>query len=47
VIIGFYRESLKVTSLGALAAVVGGGGTAIIAKLWNVTNLDSLVKTPL
>lgn len=33
VIAGFYKNRLKVTSLGALAAIIGGGGTALISKL--------------
>jgi SSS family solute:Na+ symporter len=42
VIAGFYKEKLKVTSQGALAAIIGGGGTALIIKLLEVKNLDLL-----
>ena len=34
VIVGFYRNKLKVTSLGALAAIVVGGTTALILKIY-------------
>jgi hypothetical protein len=40
VIAGFYRNKLKVTSLGALVAVVGGGGTALISKLPTVMDVS-------
>jgi len=40
VIAAFYKEKLKVTSLGALCAVIGGGGTALFAKLNAVKYLD-------
>jgi len=40
VIIGFYKKRLKVTSLGALAAVIGGGVSALISKLANIEYLD-------
>jgi len=40
VIAAFYKEKLKVTSLGALCAVIGGGGTALYAKLNAVKYLD-------
>jgi solute:Na+ symporter, SSS family len=33
VLFGFYRNKLKVTPAGAIAAVIGGGGTALISKL--------------
>jgi len=33
VIAGFYKDKLKVNSWGALAAIVGGGGTALVIKL--------------
>ncbi len=40
VIAGFYRNRLKVTPLGALAAVVGGGSAALISKLLAIKYLD-------
>ncbi len=40
VIAGFYKEKLKVTSWGAIVAVAGGGGTALIAKINNIKYLD-------
>ncbi len=39
VIAGFYKNKLKVTPLGALAAVVGGGTTALIIKLFQLSTL--------
>ncbi len=40
VIAGFYREKLKVTSLGALAALVGGGSLGFISQLLKIKYLD-------
>lgn len=40
VIAGFYRERLKVTPNAALAAVIGGGLTAIASKVFAVKYLD-------
>jgi len=40
VIAGFYKNRLKVTSLGALAAIVGGGSAALISKLFSIKYLD-------
>ncbi|MFC2041544.1 sodium:solute symporter [Chloroflexota bacterium] len=40
VIAGFYKNSLKVTPLGALVAIVGGGSAALISKLLAVKYLD-------
>jgi SSS family solute:Na+ symporter len=40
VIAGFYRNSLKVTPLGALVAIVGGGSAALISRLLAVKYLD-------
>jgi len=40
VIAGFYKEKLKITSWGAIIAVIGGGGTALVAKLNNIKYLD-------
>ncbi len=39
VIAGFYKSKLKVTPLGALAAIVGGGAAALIIKLFNISTL--------
>jgi SSS family solute:Na+ symporter len=33
VIAGFYKEKLKVTSQGALAALIGGGVTGLVGKI--------------
>jgi len=33
VILGFYKERIKVNANGALAGLIGGGGTALIVKL--------------
>jgi len=40
VIVSFYKGRLKVTSLGALVAVVGGGSAALISKLFGIKYLD-------
>ncbi len=40
VIAGFYKGRLKVTSLGALVAVVGGGSAALISKVFDIKYLD-------
>lgn len=40
VIFGFFRNKLKITSNGALAALVGGGGLGLVSKLTSVKYLD-------
>ncbi|MFC1900559.1 sodium:solute symporter [Chloroflexota bacterium] len=40
ILAGFYRDRLKVTALGALVAIIGGGTTALIAKLMTIKYLD-------
>jgi SSS family solute:Na+ symporter len=40
VIAGFYKDRLKVTPMGALAAIIGGGGTALVSKLMGIKYLD-------
>ena len=40
VIAGFYRERLKVTPMGALAAIIGGGAAGLISKLGHIKYLD-------
>jgi SSS family solute:Na+ symporter len=40
VIAGFYKKRLKVTPLGALVAIIGGGSAALISKLFDVNYLD-------
>jgi SSS family solute:Na+ symporter len=40
VIAGFYKNRLKVTPLGALAAIIGGGSVALISKLFDINYLD-------
>jgi SSS family solute:Na+ symporter len=40
VLAGFYRHRLKVTSTGALAAILGGGSLALISKLFDIKYLD-------
>ncbi|MFC1916526.1 sodium:solute symporter [Chloroflexota bacterium] len=40
VIAGFYKNRLRVTSLGALIAIIGGGSTALISKLLGIKYLD-------
>jgi SSS family solute:Na+ symporter len=33
VLVGFHKDKFKVNSYGALAAIIGGGGTALVVKL--------------
>ena len=40
VIAGFYKDKLKVTPMGALAAIIGGGGVALVSKLMAIRYLD-------
>lgn len=40
VIAGFYKNRLKVTPLGALVAIIGGGSVALISKLFDISYLD-------
>jgi solute:Na+ symporter, SSS family len=40
VIVGFYKDKLKVTSNAALAAIIGGGLSGLISKLVNYRYLD-------
>jgi SSS family solute:Na+ symporter len=40
VIAGFYRDRLKVTPTGALAAIIGGGAAGLISKLGHIKYLD-------
>lgn len=40
VLAGFYRDKLKVTPLGALVSIIGGGATAVISKLFVIQYLD-------
>ncbi|MBA7666767.1 Sodium/glucose cotransporter [subsurface metagenome] len=40
ILAGFYKDRLKVTPLGALVAIAGGGSTALVSKLLNIKYLD-------
>jgi len=40
VIAGFYKNRLRVTSLGAMAALIGGGSIGLISKLLDIKYLD-------
>jgi SSS family solute:Na+ symporter len=40
VLAGFYKDKLKVTPAGALAAIIGGGGVALVSKLLAIKYLD-------
>jgi SSS family solute:Na+ symporter len=40
VLAGFFKEKLKVTPAGALAALIGGGGLGLASKLVSVPYLD-------
>ncbi len=37
---GFYKDKLKVTPNGALAAIIGGGITAVVSKIYAIKYLD-------
>jgi len=40
VIAGFYKNRLRVTPIGALAAIIGGGSAALVSKLFDIEYLD-------
>jgi SSS family solute:Na+ symporter len=40
VIAGFYRDRLKLTPMGALVAIIGGGTAGLISKLGHIKYLD-------
>jgi solute:Na+ symporter, SSS family len=40
VLVGFFRHRLRVTSNAALAAIIGGGSTALVSRLWSIKYLD-------
>ncbi len=40
VLAGFFKNQLKVTSNAALAAIIGGGTTAVISRIWSIKYLD-------
>jgi solute:Na+ symporter, SSS family len=40
VLFGFYKDKLKVTPVGALAAIIGGGLVGLISKLFGIKYLD-------
>ena len=40
VIVGFYKNRLKVTPMGALAAIIGGGSVALASKVLDIKYLD-------
>ena len=40
VLAGFYRKRLKVTPVGAIAAIIGGGTLGVISKLVQINYLD-------
>jgi len=40
VIAGFYKNMLRVTPLGALVAIIGGGSVALISKVFDIKYLD-------
>ena len=39
VIAGFYKDKLKVNSIGAVVAIIGGGGTALAIKQLKITHI--------
>ncbi|MBE0481267.1 MAG: sodium:solute symporter family protein [Dehalococcoidia bacterium] len=42
IVAGFYREKLKVNAAGALCAIVGGGGTALAVKMFDLRYFELL-----
>jgi SSS family solute:Na+ symporter len=40
VIAGFYKNKLRVTSLGAMAALIGGGSMGLLSQLLDIKYLD-------
>jgi SSS family solute:Na+ symporter len=40
VLAGFYKDRLKVTPIGALIAIIGGGVLALVSKLLDIKYLD-------
>jgi SSS family solute:Na+ symporter len=40
VLAGFYKDKLKVTPIGALAAIIGGGGMGLVSKIFGISYLD-------
>ncbi|MFC1919004.1 sodium:solute symporter, partial [Chloroflexota bacterium] len=40
VLAGFYKNRLKVTPMGALVSIVGGGSLALVSKLFGIKYLD-------
>jgi len=40
VLAGFYKNRLRVTTMGALVAIIGGGSAALISKLFDIKYLD-------
>jgi SSS family solute:Na+ symporter len=42
VVAGFYKDKLKVNSIGAISAIIGGGGTALVINRVGVEHLELL-----
>ena len=40
ILAGFYRDKLKVTPLGAMISIIGGGAAAVISKVMSIQYLD-------
>ena len=47
VVAGFYKDKLRVNSIGAIAAIIGGGGTALAVKLGAFESLAGIQKLDL
>ncbi|MDD4985385.1 MAG: hypothetical protein PHQ43_06300, partial [Dehalococcoidales bacterium] len=40
IIFGFFREKLKITPAGAMAAIIGGGGAGLLSQVLKIKYLD-------
>jgi solute:Na+ symporter, SSS family len=40
ILLGFYKDKLKLTPFGAVAAIIGGGGVGLVSKLMAIKYLD-------
>jgi len=40
IVLGFYKEKLKVTAAGAMASIIGGGLAGLASKIWGIKYMD-------